>query len=113
MNLSKVAAFYEFGENKHDFYRCHKCGAIFTQEYERLRLNDMSLEGDDCPMFIHCTSLRYAPTRPRLWQWLYPSILKYAVKVFLARAVAPWAEKRKNVWLFDTALTLAGNRLTV
>lgn len=86
--MSRVMDFYEFRPGRHDFYRCVKCNGIFTQEQERVRIAQMAAE-QDSTRWIHCKSQKYSPTRPHLFEWLYPSVLKYTVKVVLARGLYP------------------------
>lgn len=110
MNYKKVEEFYQFAAGKHDFYRCLKCNRIFTQEYERVRLQKISEEQKT--QYIHCTSLRYTPAQPIGPEWLKPSILLYAFKVIMARVVAPFAVKKRNITLWKLAMRLASNGAT-
>lgn len=111
MGFDKVVSFYEFAPGRHDFYRCVKCQSIFTLQYERERIAEMSKHGDRT-LFIHCTSLRYQPALPTWYEWFYPRVFIFAAKVLLARVVAPWAEKNNlpRVWML--AMQLAGNKVT-
>lgn len=109
MDLSKVEEFYEFRPGRHDFYRCVKCQTLFTQQHERERMMELT---DNEALFIHCTSLRYQPTLPYWWEWLLPKTQLYAMKVLLARAVAPWAKKYGLTGIRIAALRLAGNKTT-
>jgi hypothetical protein len=107
--MSKVLDFYEFGLGKHDFYRCVKCNGIFTYEQERIRISRMPERGD---MMIHCTSKKYQPTVPSWWEWARPSVLKYTVKLVLARGLYPILKKhgmRRTMRLIER---LVSNRLT-
>lgn len=103
MSYEKVEAFYKFGPGVHDFYRCEKCNTLFTREYEKIRLSEFSTTRSKS--YIHCNSLRYAPGTPLWYEWLKPSVLKYAFKVVMARVVAPRM-------LRGLALSLASNRVT-
>jgi hypothetical protein len=114
MHQSKVLEFYRLDPSlqRHDFYYCYKCGYLFTQQYERERMAEMSKRSEDEPFFIHCTSLRYAPTRPQWWQWFYPRVAMYAFKVIMARVIAPWAQVRGHWRIYDLSLLLASNKVT-
>lgn len=107
--------FYEWRPGMYDFYRCHKCGALFTYEEERARLQHMQDTNDEI-MYICCTSRKYAPARrPEIKrgrfakryltgnEWLQPNVIRYVAKLVAARAVAPWLEKHA-AWLLPPVL---------
>lgn len=112
MSLSdrKEFAFYEFKPGMWDFFRCAKCNAIFTYEEERTRLDHMRRIADTS-MYIHCTSHRYGPTQPRGSEWLRLNVARYTVKLFLARGVAPYAE-RYAPFLLPLLARLVSNKTT-
>jgi hypothetical protein len=93
VNERAVFDFYEFKPGMWDFYRCQRCNGIFTYEQEQVKLLEMRLFGD-ATMYIHCRSHKYGPTIPLWWEWLRPNVLKYTIKLFLARGLAPIARKR-------------------
>lgn len=103
-------------EGNYDFYRCWRCGRVFSREEERSILAKMtkSMEGvakdDNKIQFCKCGSLKYTPSWPvrkkEGWrgyysdnEWLEPRIRRYVVKLWLARAVAPWCERHLTVVL--------------
>lgn len=112
MKLSERAAFqfYEPRPGMWDFFRCLKCNAIFTYEEERVRLLRMRTT-DDKQMLICCTSKKYQPAFPVWREWLRPNVLKYTIKLLLARGLAPWAEERCN-WLLHVIEPLVANETT-
>ena len=95
-------------DGKHfDFYRCRECKRIFTREEElefyawaELLSPEEEREATICP----CGSMKFKPARPPASAW---SMLKkdyrrwriwsYVGKLILARAVAPWLEKKPNL----------------
>ena len=92
----------DLGPGKYDFYRCYKCSRIITREEEKAWLITADLKLDDETMFCECGSLRITPSRPPkgLMGWyrqrrdfLVYSVLRYTVKVVLARGLAPWLDK--------------------
>jgi len=99
MTLSdfKVLKWYqdELTSRSRDFYRCYRCGRLFTREWELATMARLArIEADDdtvdiCP----CGSKRYLPSKPVLLGWLRPSIVKYVYKLVLARGIAPLAER--------------------
>jgi DNA-directed RNA polymerase subunit RPC12/RpoP len=80
----------DLGPRRHDFYRCYKCGGIFTREHER---NVFDLAEVGRGTVCECGSAKYSPTKPRFYEWVYPSVFAYTVKVVLARGLAPWMKK--------------------
>ena len=86
----------------YDFYRCYKCSRIITREEEKAWLRSAELKLDDETAFCECGSLRITPERPpkKLAVWwrlrrdfLRVHVLRYTVKVVLARGLAPWLDK--------------------
>jgi hypothetical protein len=88
MSLSSNPVFAEYEKDRkqsvYDFYRCYKCGSIFSREDEIYRLRNC--DGRMCS----CGSAKYSPTMPNLFEWLKPTIVKYTVKLILARGLAAW-----------------------
>lgn len=107
--MSKVIDFYAFGPGIHDFYRCVKCNGIFTHEQERIRIAQMTADSD-VTRWIHCRSQKYSPTRPYLFEWLKPAVLKYTIKVVLARGLYP--KVKPGGRLARAIERLVSNRLT-
>lgn len=107
--MSKVIDFYAFRPGTHDFYRCVLCHKVFTHEHERVRIAQMSADQDET-RWIHCRSQKYSPTRPFMFEWLKPSVLKYTIKVLLVRGLYPHV---RNVGPIARVIEfLASNKLT-
>lgn len=107
--MSKVIDFYAFNLGSHDFYRCVMCHKIFTHEQERIRIAQMTTD-QDTMRWIHCRSQKYSATQPYLFEWLRPAVLKYTIKLVLARGLYP---KVKPGGLLAQAIErLVSNRLT-
>ncbi len=90
----------DLGPGLYDFYRCYKCSRIITREEEKLWLAEAELILDDQTMFCPCGSLRLSPSRgPIRLEWLSYHVLRYTVKVILARGLAPWCDKHFRLLL--------------
>lgn len=99
---SKTFALYELTskDGAYDFYSCHKCGRIFTREDELKAFKVASAEEDEVKVRIcDCGSKRYSPAFPHGFLWLKPNVIKYTVKLLLARGLAPWADRNFPVLL--------------
>jgi len=95
MKLSEskiLAEYYKTPESDrcYDFYRCYKCQRVFSREAEIANLQGRSI--------CKCGSSRYTPSWPTFLEWLRPDIVGYTVKLVLARAIAPLADKYAS-WL--------------
>ncbi len=113
----------DLGPGLYDFYRCYKCGRIITREEEKVWLKNAESITDDQTMFCYCGSLRITPVRPPKgligwWRlrkdFLVYSVLRYTVKVVLARGLAPWLDRNFRValplieWLVSPKKTRRG-----
>jgi hypothetical protein len=92
----------DLGPGRYDFYRCYKCSRIITREEEKLWYEQADMVLDDQTMFCYCGSLRITPARPPRgligwWRlrkdFVTYTVLRYTVKVILARGLAPWLDK--------------------
>lgn len=103
MSDSAVFARYNYGraQGAFDFYRCYKCYGIFTREREVVEFERLRTAEHDIVRICPCGSLKYSPTLPRFWEWLYWPVLRYTVKLALARGLAPWLDRH-----FPSALPL-------
>lgn len=72
-----------------DFYRCYKCQSVFTREDELYGFRNADERGRICK----CGSSKYGPGWPTWFGWLKPCVVRYTLKMILAREVAPWCEK--------------------
>ncbi len=97
MLLAESKVFAEYAktpkEGVYDFYRCYKCGRVFTREGELKAFGE-----DGVKAVCGCGSQKYSPAWPIWFDWLKPSVIKYTIKLLLARGLAPWAEKKAQ-WL--------------
>ena len=81
----------DLNKRGHDFYRCYKCGSLFTREDERMIFEaGNSGEMDESHAFVcDCGSAKYVPAIPNKSEWEAPHIMAYTAKLILARAVVP------------------------
>lgn len=88
MPLSDNAVFAEYEKDRrqsvYDFYRCYKCGSVFSREQEVFRLRHC--EGLMCK----CGSAKYSPAMPTGWEWFNLDVMRYTARLILARGLAPW-----------------------
>jgi hypothetical protein len=91
MSLSDNPVFAEYDKGRKqsvwDFYRCCKCGNVFSREEEIFNLRHG--EGIMCV----CGSAKYSPSMPKRLEWLKLGVMKYTAKLVLARGLAPWLYK--------------------
>jgi hypothetical protein len=80
----------EEGVKRFDFYRCYSCRRVFTREAEERAFREAEKTGD-CRI-CKCGATKYTPTRPVGLEWF--GVMGYVRKLVLARAVAPFAERR-------------------
>jgi len=83
----------DHGRGRHDFYRCYRCGTLFTREQERNVFDLASMSGEQAAAVCSCGSGKYSPSMPLWYEWLKPAVVSYAWKLLLARGAAPWCEK--------------------
>lgn len=82
--------------HQHDFYRCQKCKRILTHEqyaewqtWAQKQPAEMEHE-----VYLHsCGSMKIHPAIPINTEWLMPAVLRYTLKLVLARGLAPWCDK--------------------
>lgn len=79
------------GFNKYDFYRCYHCRVIFTEEQLRARCRSAEKTGDSS--ICDCGSMKFVPAWPKRLQWARWNVLRYTLKLVLARGLAPWLDK--------------------
>jgi hypothetical protein len=81
--------------HQHDFYRCHKCKRMLTHEQYRAwqewaKDQPAEKEGE---VFLHsCGSMKIAPAMPINSEWVMPAVVRYTLKLVLARGLAPWCD---------------------
>ena len=83
-------------KNQFDWYRCYKCRDLITREQEIAWQIWAVKQGEDDSeiVFCNCGSLKIVPARmPRRLEWIQRNVLRYTVKVILARGLAPWLDK--------------------
>ena len=93
--IEKISS--DVGKRMHDFYRCYKCNRIITREEERniWEEADAGIVEENKVSICKCGSAKYSPALPVDEEWRKPNVLRYTVKLILARAVAPWLEKHE------------------
>ena len=94
MRLSESEVFAEYAKTPqddrcYDFYRCYKCLRVFSRQEEL----ESIVRIDQGENFCECGSTRFTPSWPVGVEWLKPNVAKYAIKLFLARGVAPKLDK--------------------
>jgi hypothetical protein len=87
----------DVGLHFHDFYRCYKCGRMITREEERelFRAGEEGIIEENKMVICKCRSAKYTPAVPADEEWQKPNVLRYTVKMILARVVAPWLEENE------------------
>lgn|SRR5512144_2299649 len=97
MSLADSAVFAQYNYSRKtgafDFYRCYKCNGIFTREQEMYEFARAARNPNDRLRMCPCGSVKYSPSFPRFWEWPYWPVLRYTVKLTLARGLAPWLDK--------------------
>jgi hypothetical protein len=82
--------------HQHDFYRCHKCLRMMTQEEHwawQTWAAEQHAEKEPTVMVHRCGSMKIRPAMPVNTEWLMPAVLRYTLKLVLARGLAPWCDK--------------------
>lgn len=98
LNESAILTAYQEGSDKgnFDFYRCDNCRRVITREEELLAFsNGETLVDENRAQICPCGSKKYKPERPRRlrWNWLRPNVIRYTLKLVLARGLAPWCDR--------------------
>jgi hypothetical protein len=82
--------------NQHDFYRCYKCSRMITTEQYKAWQKWAAVQPDEkeSEVIVHsCGSMKISPAMPVNSEWLMPAVLRYTLKLVLARGLAPWCDK--------------------
>jgi len=88
---------------QYDFYRCYKCDRIITRDEEKGAYSMANSGKTDRVSICPCGSMKFSATWPVTtwsvlpWQcdseWLRVNVIRYTLKLALARGVAPWCER--------------------
>jgi hypothetical protein len=64
----------------YDFYRCVGCKGVFTRWRE---LQAFDSESELAGTICSCGSLRYSPSWPKWYEWIYPRVLWFVLLRYL------------------------------
>jgi hypothetical protein len=103
----------DLGSKKFDFYRCYKCGKVITREEELMFYawaNEIPPGQEDEAVICDCGSMKIIPVKMSGDEWREKNVLRYSIKIILARGLIPWLEKKFPAalpwaeWLLDKEL---------